>query len=133
MKKVAKAVLIDQEDTYLLLTRSNHPTFGNDPDLPGGTVEEGESTIDAVIREIEEETGILVDTIEELYAGLDYSIHGTHKSLFMAQVGKRPEVQLSWEHQSFEWLPREEFLQKAKAANDSYMHMVYEVLLKREK
>ncbi len=128
MKKVAKIVLIDKDDNYLLLYRSNHPVFGNDPDLPGGTLEEGESTIETVIRETEEETGIVVKNVEELYAGLDYSVHGTHKTLFVARVGERPEVRLSWEHESFAWLPREEFLLKAKGANDSYMHMVYEVL-----
>jgi len=128
VKKVAKIVLIDKDDNYLLLYRSNHPVFGNDPDLPGGTLEEGESTIETVIRETEEETGIVVKNVEELYAGLDYSVHGTHKTLFVARVGERPEVRLSWEHESFAWLPREEFLLKAKGANDSYMHMVYEVL-----
>ena len=43
MKKVAKLVIVDKDEKYLLMYRSNHPTFGNDPDLPGGTVEEGES------------------------------------------------------------------------------------------
>ena len=131
MKKVAKLILIDKDDQYLLLYRSNHPTFGTDPDLPGGSVEEGESPYDAVIREVEEETGIILNDAEELYAGLDYSIHGTYKSLFMARVGDRPNVVLSWEHESFVWLPREDFSQKAKGANDTYMHMVYEVLLKQ--
>ncbi len=130
MKKAAKTLLIDKDDQYLLLYRSNHPTYGNDPDLPGGSVEKGESTVDAVIREVEEETGIIVKSVEELYAGLDYSIHGTHKSLFLARVGERPAVQLSWEHQSYEWISRAEFLEKAKSANDSYMRMVYEVLSK---
>jgi hypothetical protein len=35
---------------------------------------------------------------------------------------------LSWEHSAYEWIPKEEFLEKAKNANDTYMHMVYEVL-----
>jgi len=131
VKKVAKLVLFDKDDYYLLLYRSDHPTFGNDPDLPGGTLEEGESTVETVIREAQEETGIVVPEVEELYAGLEYSIHGTHKSLFLARVADRPDVQLSWEHESFEWLPRDEFLQKALHANDSYMHMVHAVLSKR--
>jgi 8-oxo-dGTP pyrophosphatase MutT (NUDIX family) len=54
MKQVAKLILRDQNDRYLLLYRSNHPTFGNDPDLPGGTLEVGEDPIRALIREAEE-------------------------------------------------------------------------------
>jgi 8-oxo-dGTP pyrophosphatase MutT (NUDIX family) len=128
MKKVAKLVMIDKDDKYLMMYRSDHPTFGRDADLPGGTLEDGESTTEAVIREVEEETGVLVDSVEELYAGLDYSAHGTHKSLFVARVEVRPEIVMSWEHSSYEWIPRAEFLEKAKNAKDDYMHMVYQVL-----
>ena len=35
MKKVAKLVMIDPDGKYLLMYRSDHPTFGTDPDLPG--------------------------------------------------------------------------------------------------
>lgn len=40
MKQVAKLVIIDDRGKYLLMQRSSHPTFGDDPDLPGGTLEE---------------------------------------------------------------------------------------------
>lgn len=54
MKKVAKLVMIDPNDKYLLMYRSEHPTFGNDPDLPGGTLEDGESVLETMLREVEE-------------------------------------------------------------------------------
>ncbi|MEO7905004.1 MAG: hypothetical protein ABIR91_04385 [Candidatus Saccharimonadales bacterium] len=44
MKKVAKLVMIDENDKYLMMYRSDHPTLGCDADLPGGTHEEGETT-----------------------------------------------------------------------------------------
>ena len=52
MAKVAKLLLIDPRGHLLLLERSNHPRFGNDPDLPGGTLEEGESLRETMVREV---------------------------------------------------------------------------------
>ena len=128
MKKVAKLVIIDPDNNYLLMWRSDHPVFGRDADLPGGTHEAGESLEQTVIREVDEETGIRASNVQQLYAGLDYSANGTHYSLFITRLDKRPAVTLSWEHAAYEWLPREAFLEKAKHAKDTYMHMVYEVL-----
>lgn len=128
MKKVAKLVMIDEDEKYLMMYRSDHPVFGRDADLPGGTLEDSESTTETVMREVKEETGVVVDIVEELYAGLDYSAHGTYKSLFVAEVGERPEIVMSWEHSSYEWIPKAEFLEKARNAKDDYMHMVYDVL-----
>lgn len=130
MKRVAKLIIIDHDNKHLLMYRSDHPTFGQDPDLPGGTIEEDESSIEAMIREVHEEAGIVLDeqTVTELYSGTDYSRHGTHYSLFIATTPLRPEVVMSWEHSAYEWLDREDFLLRAKNAKDTYMHMVHEVL-----
>lgn len=45
MKKVAKLVIVDPQNNYLLMYRNQHPTFGDDPDLPGGTVEGSETYV----------------------------------------------------------------------------------------
>ena len=94
MKQVAKLVIIDAKGKYLLMQRSNHPTFGNDPDLPGGTLEEGESPLETMIREVFEEAAIVVDqdNIVEVYAGTDYSTHGTHYSLPSVHTGNYYEL-----------------------------------------
>lgn len=130
MKQVAKLVIIDDNDQYLLMCRSNHPAFGYDPDLPGGTIEDGESSLEALLREVQEEIGLTIshDKATEIYSGTDYSTHSTHYSLFITKLEKRPEVILSWEHVSYAWLDRTSFLQASKEANDTYMHMVYDVL-----
>lgn len=130
MKQVAKLLIIDENDQYLLMRRSNHPAFGDDPDLPGGTVEDGESSLEALLREVQEEAGLTIsrDKVKEIYSGADNSAHGTHYSLFIAKLDERPTVVLSWEHVSYAWLDRTSFLQASKGANDTYMHMVYEVL-----
>lgn len=130
MKQVAKLVIIDSDNKYLMMYRSDHPTFGIDPDLPGGTVEVGETLVEAMLREVKEEAGIKLtaNDVEEVYSGTAYSAHGTHYSLFVSKLNTQPQVMKSWEHSSYAWLDRNEFLEKSKAAKDTYMHMVSDVL-----
>jgi len=128
----AKVLIIDNQDQYLLMIRDNHPHFGNDPDLPGGTIEDGESHEVAAVREVEEEAGITIslDDIELLYKGFDYSAHGIEYSLYLTRLNYRPEVVVSWEHASYRWLSREDFLKTTKTSNDTYMLMVHDVVSK---
>lgn len=130
MKKVAKLLMIDPDSKYLLMYRSDHPTFGIDPDLPGGTLEDNETLLQTMLREVKEEAGINIDAhnVDEIYSGTGYSTHDTHYSLFVTKLNVRPEVVISWEHSSYEWLDCSDFLQKAKSAKDTYMHMVYDVI-----
>lgn len=81
MKKAAKLVLIDNDDKYLLMYHTDHPIFGADADLPGGTLDEGESALAGVIREVQEETGVVIEQAKEVYSGLEYSVNGIHFSL----------------------------------------------------
>ena len=130
MKEVAKLLMIDPDDKYLLMYRSDHPTFGKDPDLPGGTLEDNETLLETMLREVKEEAGVDVDVsnVREAYSGKDYSAHGTHYSLFISRINDKPRIVMSWEHSSYEWLNKEEFLKKTKDAKDTYMHMVCDTL-----
>lgn len=130
MKQVAKLIIIDPNDNYLLMQRSSHPVFGDDPDLPGGTLEDGEQPLQTMIREVDEEAGVTIrkEDAQKLYAGTEYSTHDTEYSLYQARLTTRPEITISWEHSGYEWLSRDEFLEKAKNSQDTYMHMVYDQL-----
>jgi 8-oxo-dGTP diphosphatase len=130
MKQVAKLVIVDKDNKYLLLNLNNHPTFGNDSDLPGGTLDDGESAIEAMIREVQEEVGVSIkkDHVEEIYSGTGYSTHGTYYTLFITRLDKRPKITLSWEHSSYRWVPLDDFLQNATNATDTFMHMAYNTL-----
>lgn len=129
MKTVAK-LIIRHDNEFLMMYRSDHPTFGADPDLPGGTGEEAESSLDTVLREVGEEIGLILqaDDVREVYAGSDYSKNGTFYSLFVAELTARPVITMSWEHASFEWIDRIDFINRAAAAKDTYMHMAADTL-----
>jgi 8-oxo-dGTP pyrophosphatase MutT (NUDIX family) len=130
--KVSKVLIIDEQNNYLMMWRSDHPNFPNDPDLPGGTIEADESPEVAAAREVEEEAGILITPSEltHLYTGTEYSTHQTEYSLYSINVTTRPSVTISWEHASYEWLSRDAFLNAAKNSADTYMHMVHDVVSK---
>jgi 8-oxo-dGTP pyrophosphatase MutT (NUDIX family) len=61
-RDVARAVVLDRDDRVLLLQvgELGNPEFGTAWELPGGGIEPGESHMQALIRELHEETGIIV-------------------------------------------------------------------------
>lgn len=130
MKHVAKLVISDNDGYYLLMQRSGHPTFGNDPDLPGGTIEQGEDSLQTVLREVAEEIGVGLrpQEVTHICSSAEYSRHGTTYHLYGTKVVTRPEIMMSWEHSGYDWLEFADFLQKAKNAQDTFMHMVHDVM-----
>lgn len=130
MKQVAKLLIIVPRGKHLLLRRGDHPVFGNDPDLPGGTLEDGETLPEAVTREVEEEAGLDITglPLEHLYRGTEYSKVGTEYNLFVVRINSKPDITLSWEHTSHAWVDRKDLIMQAKTAEDEYMHMVADVL-----
>jgi 8-oxo-dGTP pyrophosphatase MutT (NUDIX family) len=103
---VAKAIVLDEGGKFLLLTRSDtHPTLAGFYDLPGGMVEPGEEPGAAVRREIHEETGLSVTDARILYATTMLINNVSYPTLlYRVKVpGTAPSVEVSWEHQAFEW------------------------------
>lgn len=132
VKQVAKMIIEDDKGCFLFTKRSDHPTYPLDPDLPGGTLDPGENPDETVIREVYEETNVTIDSerVKKFYVGDSYSAHGTIYHLYYARLDERPEITISWEHDSYEWLEREVFLEKVSGAKDTYMHMVHDVVSK---
>jgi len=105
---------IKNENDFLFLKKAKGGSQEDTWGVAGGKIAEGESALDAVIREIFEETGILLTAdkvrlektlyIDNPYFG-KYFLH-----LFYYQCEKRPEVKLSKEHVDYRWVT----LEKAK-------------------
>jgi len=70
MMPAAGGVVINDKDEVLLQLRSDNNLWG----IPGGALDPGEDIADCVVREVLEETGILVvpETITSVLAGDDF-------------------------------------------------------------
>jgi dATP pyrophosphohydrolase len=80
-----------------------------------GTIELGEEPEEAAIREVREETGLVVQRLYNVTVQPFY-LHRTHtvelSVVFAAFVDRRAAVTLAREHARYEWLPASEALQR---------------------
>ena len=126
-KIVAKALVRSSEGLCLVLHRGNtHPRFPGHIDFPGGEVEPKETPEAAVMREIQEETGLLVDSkkLKKLFTK-QYQ-QATHV-LFEAKLTEPDaKIALSWEHKGYQWITPEELksLSKFPGADPYYTDAV---------
>ena len=126
-KIVAKALLRNSEGLYLVLHRGNtHPRFPGHIDFPGGEVEPKETPEAAVMREIQEETGLLVDP-KKLKKLFTKQYRQTTHMLFEAKLAEPDaKIALSWEHKGYRWITPEELksLPKFPSADPYYTDVV---------
>lgn len=132
MLKVAKVLFKNHEDKYLVLFRNNHPLFGNSMDLPGGTVEKGETLEDGAMREVREESGIELtsDMLNLLERTRKHSRIGTLYALYAVQLQETPDVVLSWEHSRYAWVSKDDFIQGTRQVNDKFLQMAVDSIEK---
>jgi 8-oxo-dGTP pyrophosphatase MutT (NUDIX family) len=102
---------------YLLLQNSGRWDF------PKGGVEQGETELQTVKREVEEETGIkelrmvpgFRKVIEYFYRREGKNIH--KQVVYLLARTDHETVKISFEHQAYGWFPYHEALQKASYDN----------------
>ena len=119
-ESVAKVLVVDGSGEVLVLRTGEYkakPERSHTPDLPGGIVEAGESEMEGALREVEEETGIVVP-LKLAFLGFaqtesyEQENKSVTKLLYVARISERPEVQLSFEHEAYEWAPAGELLSR---------------------
>jgi 8-oxo-dGTP pyrophosphatase MutT (NUDIX family) len=122
MKIVAKVLVFNRNGQLLALKRGlTHPNYPGHLDFPGGEVGLGEIPMDATIREVNEETGLAISSVE-CKLMFEKMNNGTKHFLYATKlpVAGIPIV-LSWEHMQYLWLTPEKLCQEKLPANaDAY-------------
>lgn len=99
----AVIVVVNPEKRFLLLKRSSYPDqwMPNKWSMVGGGIEEGEKPADAAIRELKEETGIVVTKFKESFViQRDDNVEHVFLSLY---EGDPFNIKLDKENQGFGW------------------------------
>lgn len=95
-------------DKILLLHRQDHKREGNTWGIPGGKVDAGEEILEAMVREIYEETELKISCenlsyVEKVYVkfpGYDFIYH-----MFKITMENHPDIKINnEEHKDFIWL-----------------------------
>jgi len=92
-------------------------------DFPKGGMEKGETEVQTVVREVEEETGIkdlkmvpgFRKVIEYFYRRDGKNIH--KQVVYLLGITREEQVKISFEHQGFGWFPYGEALERASYDN----------------
>lgn len=112
---------IDCDGRYLALRRDEEPLCG-EWNMPGGFVEAGESGEEAIVREVREETGLLIEVVEPI--GIFASAYGTDAGALpifdvayrcRIAAGAGDALDVSAESSEARWFPLAEFPRPAFA------------------
>jgi 8-oxo-dGTP diphosphatase len=124
VKRMLKACCVIEDDNkkYLVLKRSDKVSMTGVWEFPAGRLNDDEAAVDAAAREVREETGLGIESIDPLkfYEHFDDETRQVYRAVFIFLVKpKSTEVKISEEHDAYEWLTPQEILQKEKIGMDT--------------
>ena len=119
------------KDKFLFLKNSDNKEWADTWSVPAGKIDSGEMPLDGAVREMFEETGVLLKpqllipfkSVYVRYPKYDFMYH-----MFKVEMTDFPEkiVLRAREHKEFAWLTKEEFLQRPliPGAGESFLLVV---------
>lgn len=130
-----KALILNTRGEILVVYRTETaPTRPNEWDIPGGELEFGEAATEGMTREILEETGLSVSTLEPFYIE---TVMAEDQENFWVLVTYHAravtnDVTLSYEHNDYKWVSPDEFLAistspRQKRALEKYLTLKLDV------
>lgn len=108
-----KALLVNPTGKVLVLRDAGHGDHDNSKekwDFPGGRMNKGEHPVEGLKREVEEETGVVIDTRKiKLFYTDKWGLRGDAENepiigLFYIVEVDNVKVELSSEHEEFRWM-----------------------------
>lgn len=106
-----RGLVLHNKKILLVQRAANEVSAPNVWEFPGGKIEFGETLPQALQREIQEETGLLVEIQKLLFA--DTFISSSNREIVVLTylcTCSNHNVTLSFEHQNFHWATKEEVL-----------------------
>lgn len=105
---------IEHKGEILILHRQDHKPEGNTWGLPAGKIDNGENESLAILREIKEETGVLISLNDLIHLDKVYVVYPDYQfifHIFKVVVPEKPTVIINpEEHKDYNWLSPEEIL-----------------------
>jgi 8-oxo-dGTP diphosphatase len=104
---VVGAVIKNNENHVLILKRASNDFMGGIDELPSGKVEANETLIQALQREIKEETNLDIETIVKYLGSFDYkskSGNATRQFNFLIHARDVNQLKISDEHEKAQWV-----------------------------
>ena len=106
---------VEHDGKFLLLRRHPHKASGDTWGLPAGKLDLGENILQAVLRETEEETGLIISEDSVTHFDSLYVRDGTFDiewHMFSTKLDGLPDVKISsHEHSEYQWVTPEEALE----------------------
>ena len=133
----ATGCYLEIEGKILLLQYASSKRTAGRWDVPGGRVKEGEMPLNGAIRELFEETGIVIKHSSKMKQILVVYIRKPEIDyiyyLFRVQVDEMPSVHLSSEHQDFIWATSRDLKELPLVDRSQDVLDLYRVALKKRR
>ncbi len=105
MKTVNVVAAIIRKDNKIYATQRGYGEFKDGWEFPGGKVEEGETKEEALVREIKEELGILIE-VDRFLTTIEYDYPTFHLSMGCFYCHIKEGSPVLKEHEAARWLSK---------------------------